>query len=123
MFETPTIEELNLLGALPLILLSLGTCLLLVIDRFVKRKFYTAVLSLVGVGVSLVVALLQAGGSDSGDPGLAFEGTFIVDQFTHVVNIVALVSAGVGILLSYDYLERTKLDRGEYYILLLFAAI
>lgn len=123
-FEVPTTDELNLLGALPLILLALGTCLLLVADRFIKNKFRTAMLALTGISVSLIIALLQAGNiGDIGDPGMAFEGMFVVDQFTHVVNIIALTSAAIGVLVSYDYLERTGLDRGEYYILLLFAAM
>jgi NADH-quinone oxidoreductase subunit N len=124
MLQIPTWDELNVLAALPMILLAVGASLLLVVDRFIQNKYYLALLSLVGVGVSLVIALLQAGQvMDIGEPGPAFAGMFVADQFTYVVNVVALISAGMGILIAYDYLERTQLDRGEYYILLLFAAV
>jgi NADH-quinone oxidoreductase subunit N len=124
MLHVPNFEELNFFAALPMILLAFGACILLVVDRFIQNKYIIAMLSLAGVGVALVIALLQAGDiADIGRSGDAFEGMFVADQFTHVVNIVALLSAGIGIMVSYDYLERTGLDRGEYYILLLFAAL
>ena len=124
MYNVPTLDELNYLAVLPGILLALGTCIVLIADRFIQNKFRVAVLCLVGVVVSLIVALLQAGQVfEIGNPGTAFEGMFVVDQFTHVVNVLALVAAAIGILISYDYLERTNLDRGEYYLLLLFATL
>ncbi|KAB2902910.1 MAG: NADH-quinone oxidoreductase subunit N [Anaerolineae bacterium] len=119
----PTFEDLNVWAALPVIILSLWASVLLVADRFINNKFYVAAYSLLGVGISLVIALFQAGDLfDIGESGTAFEGMFMADQFTYVVNIVALISAAIGILISYEYLERTKLDRGEYYILLMFSA-
>lgn len=119
----PTFEELNVWAATPVIVLCLWASLLLVGDRFIKNKYFVAVWALAGVVVSLLLALFQAGGTfDIGDSGMAFEGMFAADQFTYVVNIVALISAAIGILISYEYLERTGLDRGEYYILLMFSA-
>jgi NADH-quinone oxidoreductase subunit N len=124
MFQVPTFEEINLFAAAPVILLAVWASVLLVVDRFIVNKYYVAVLSLLGVGLSLLIALFQAGDLFGiGDPGTAFEGMFVADQFTFVVNVAILLGAAFGILISYDYLERTGLDRGEYYILLLFAAV
>ncbi|MBZ0305758.1 MAG: NADH-quinone oxidoreductase subunit N, partial [Anaerolineae bacterium] len=120
----PTFDDLNFWAALPVIFLSLWASLLLVADRFIKDKFYIAAYSLLGTGIALVIAVFQAGDVlEIGDAGLAFEGMFMADQFTYVVNIVALISVAIGILISYEYLERTKLDRGEYYVLLMFSAV
>lgn len=123
MFSVPTFEALNLWAALPVIILMLGGGVLLVVDRFIQQKLYTALSALGIVVVCLVMALLQAMDiSNNGDGGLAFEGMFVGDQFTYVLNVAVLAAAAIGILVSYDYLERTGLDRGEYYILLIFAA-
>jgi len=124
MFEVPSADELNLWAAAPVAFLAIYAMVLLVVDRFLKNKYHTAVASLVGIGISLVLALLQAGNVIGiGDSGEAYMGMFMADQFTYVVNVVTLLAAAIGVLVSYDYLERTNLDRGEYYILLLLAAV
>ena len=124
MFHVPTFDDLNVWAALPMISLALGASILLVVDRFIQNKYRIAMLALIGVVVSLILAIIQAADIFTiGREGAAFEGMFVADQFTYVVNIAALTSAAIGILVSYDYLERTGLDRGEYYILFLFAAV
>lgn len=126
MFATPTFDDLNVWAALPLIMLGLGTCVLLIADLLIPKdkKLYTAVLAAVGVIVSLVLALAQAtGAAEIGDSGTAFSGIFVADQFTYLVNVIVLIAALIGILVSYDYLKRTGNERGEYYALMLFSAI
>lgn len=123
MFQVPDLSDLNVWATLPVTSLVLGACALLLVDLFVPydRKRVTAVLAAIGVGVSLVLALLSLGdvvdfGRD--DPVLA--GMFIADDFTDLVSVIALVTALLGIMVAYDYLERTGIQRGEYYVLLLF---
>lgn len=126
MFETPTFDDLNVWAALPAILLALSTCILLIVDLFVPRgkKVYTAVFAAVAVLISLGVALIQAGDVvEIGRDGTAFEGLFAADQFTYVVNIIVLTAAFIGILVSYDYIKRTGIERGEFYSLLLFSTL
>lgn len=124
MFEVPSVEALNLEAAIPLIMLSVWGCVLLVLDRFLTNKYTLVMLTLGGMVATLLVALFQAGDVfDIGERGFAFEGMFVADQFTYVVNVVVVTAAIIGILVSYDYLERTGLDRGEYYILLLYSAV
>ncbi|NJL92876.1 MAG: NADH-quinone oxidoreductase subunit N [Anaerolineae bacterium] len=124
MLQIPSQDELNILAALPVILLSLIASLLLVADRFIPNKRNIAWLALAGVLLTLGVAVLQAGQVvEFGNEGLAFSGMFVADQFSYVVNVVALLAALIGILVSFEYLERTQLDRGEYYVLLLFSAV
>ena len=124
MFEVPVFNDLNVWAALPVILLVFGTSILLVADLFVptNRKHLTAWLAGAGVATSLLVAVVQAmDWIKIGHDGSAFEGMYLADQFTYMVNIIALLSALIGIMVSYDYLERVGVRRGEYYSLILFS--
>lgn len=126
MFETPTFEALNVWAALPVISLALGTCILLIADLFIPKgkKAYTAALAAAGVVTALLISVLQAGDIVSiGDEGMAFEGMFVADQFTFMLNIIVLTATLIGILVSFDYLQRTDIERGEYYSLILFSAM
>jgi NADH-quinone oxidoreductase subunit N len=126
MFSTPTFAELNVWAAMPVISLALGTCILLIADLFIPRgkKHWTALLATVGVGVSLIFSVLQAGEIvPIGDEGSALNNMFVADQFTFVVNIIVLTATLIGIMVSYDYLQRTDIERGEYYSLLLLSAV
>ena len=126
MFDTPTFEALNVWAALPVISLAIGTCILLIADLFIPkdRKVYTAWLAAAGVITALVLSVVQAGDIVAiGDEGTALEGMFVADQFTFVVNIIVLTATLIGIMVSYDYLQRTGIERGEYYSLLLFSAL
>ncbi len=126
MFSTPTFDELNVWAALPMIALALGTCIMLLVDVLVpkERKVITAWLAALGVGVSLVLALFQAGDIvQIGEDGSAFNGLFVADQFTYMVNVIVLLATLIGIMVAYEYLKRTDMERGEFYSLVLFSAI
>ncbi len=114
--ELPTFESLNMSVALPAVLLLLGAIVLLVVDLLLpaRRKALTGWLALLGVLISLVLTIVNF--DTVGD---AFGGMFVADQFTSFVNVIVLISAGVGILLAMDYLRRTHMDRTDYYLLLL----
>jgi NADH-quinone oxidoreductase subunit N len=123
MIDAPSLSDLNVAGALPVITLVIGTCILLVADLFVPkdRKYLTALMAAAGISVALVLSLLAVTdvlnlGRES-DP--VFFGAFINDDFTHMVNVTALVTALLGVMVAYNYLERTDMQRGEYYSLLL----
>lgn len=120
MFQIPSFESLNVGLALPAISLAFGACVLLLIDLFFvpkDRKEITGFLALVGVAVSFAVTLLTFT-----QQGEAFMGMFVSDAFSSFLNIVILASAFFGILLSLDYVKRTGIERGEYYILMLISA-
>jgi len=126
MFEVPSLSDLNIAATLPATLLALGACVLLLIDLFIPRdrKVLTVWLAAVGLAVSLVLTLLSLGGviefSDNQD---AFSGMFVADRFTDAINVVVLVSALLSIMAAYDYLQRTGMQRGEYYYLVMFATV
>jgi NADH-quinone oxidoreductase subunit N len=51
----------------------------------------------------------------------AFGGMLAIDGFSQFLTILVLGSGLVAVMLSYDYLTRLGIQRGEYYVLLLFS--
>ncbi len=104
---------------LPLTALMAWACALLILDLFIPihRKAWTALLAGLGLLVSLGLLLAQAGQA----PKTAFNDMASVDGFAVFLQALFLISGLAGILLAYDYLKRTKIERGEYYVLLLFS--
>jgi NADH-quinone oxidoreductase subunit N len=102
----------------PLTFLTVWACALLLVDLLIpkERKGTTALLSVVGLAFTLVFTLVQIG-----EENTAFAGMVVVDGFSVFVNALLLVSGLLGIALAYSYVKRMGLERGEYYILLLFS--
>ncbi len=108
----------DLITILPALILSGSACLLMLVDLAIPagRKQWTAWLGFVGIiggGVGLLwwpaVGYL---------PG--FGGMVIADQFALFLNLIFLVTGAFAVLLALNYLPRTGIERGEFYILLLF---
>jgi NADH-quinone oxidoreductase subunit N len=55
-------------------------------------------------------------------PGTAYSGLIRVDDFSLFVHVVVLAAVALAILGSLDYLDQQRIQRGEYYALILFAA-
>src|SRR5688572_5728109 len=102
----------------PLIFLTIWACVLLLVDLFIpnERKGITALLSALGLALTLGFTLLQIGQGITG-----FQGMVVLDGFSVFVNALLLVSGLLGIALAYGYVKRMGLERGEYYTLLLFS--
>jgi NADH-quinone oxidoreductase subunit N len=102
----------------PLIFLSIWACVLLLVDLFIpkERKGITALLSVLGLALTLGFTLAQIGQGITG-----FNGMVVLDGFAVFVNALLLVSGLLGVALSYGYVKRMGLERGEYYTLLLFS--
>jgi NADH-quinone oxidoreductase subunit N len=126
MFDVPSLSDLNLAATLPVSFLALFACLLMVVDLFIPRtrKRITAALTMLGLAVSLLLALLPLGGvARFGDGERAFGGMYIADPYSDAVNVIALLTALLGVLVAYNYLDRINRQRGEYYYLLLFTTL
>jgi NADH-quinone oxidoreductase subunit N len=102
----------------PLIFLTIWACILLLVDLFIpkERKGITALLSVLGLALTLGFTLAQIGQGITG-----FKGMVVLDGFSVFVNSLLLVSGLLGIALAYGYVKRMGLERGEYYTLLLFS--
>ncbi len=58
-----------------------------------------------------------------GSRGAGFSGMYLRDRMTTMVDLIALGTAGVTVLLSPAYLARARLPAGEYYALLLLSTV
>ena len=114
--DLPSFSDLNLNLTLPALSVALWACVLLIVDLWIPkgRKELTAWLAIGGLAFALVATLFIYR-----TPGVAFNGMFVADQFSGFLNVVVLLTAIISILLSIDYLKRTDMERGEYYVLLL----
>jgi NADH-quinone oxidoreductase subunit N len=117
----PTLESINLLAVLPVLIVFGWTLVLLVIDLFIPsgRKFWTAwlaILGLLGAAAALAVRFIDARGVVT----TAFDGMLTVDGFSLFLQAIFILTAVIGILLALEFLPRHKIERGEYYTLLLF---
>ena len=103
---------------MPFNIVVVWACALLLLDVFLlnKRKGLTALLAALGLVVALGFALAQIG-----EEVVAFGGMVVVDGFATFLIILLLASGLAAIALAYDYLKRMDLDRGEYYVLLMFS--
>jgi NADH-quinone oxidoreductase subunit N len=123
MFEVPSLSDFNVGATLPVLLLALGACIFMLVDLYIPkdRKYLTAWLAAGGIGVSLILSLLSLTGIlDLGNGKEVFSGMYIADKFTDTINVIALVTALLGVMVAYNYLDRIGRQRGEYYYLLLF---
>ncbi len=107
----------DLLSILPITVLVAWACVLLLVDVFTKKnKWLTPLLAAVGLCAALGISIAQSGNIYAG-----FKGMVVVDGFTAYLNILFAASGLAGIALAFDYNKRMGLDRGEYYVLLLFS--
>src|SRR3989338_6400523 len=103
---------------LPVLTLTAYACGLLLVDLVIPagRKQWTGWLGLVGLGAAAAAMIpWPLGGALRG-----FGGLIAVDGFSVFLNVVFLLSAGLALLLAQSYLPRAGLQRGEFYVLLLF---
>lgn len=110
--------QTDFFAILPIIAILLWALLLLVADLWIprERKGMTALLAAVGLAVGIGLSLSQVG-----QTALTFKGMLMLDNFAVFLNIIFLVSGILAIALSYDYLKRMGIERGEYYVLLMFS--
>lgn len=116
----PQLTSLDYNTLLPILVLTGWACALLLVDLFIPRgsKGWTALLAAVGLALTLGLTLMQWGGSSYG-----FNNMVVLDGFSTFLNSLLLFSGLFGIALAYSYVKRMDLERGEYYILLLFSII
>jgi NADH-quinone oxidoreductase subunit N len=108
----------DFLSILPLLALIAWACMLLLVDLFIPKnhKGWTALLTAVGLALTMGLALAQAGEEISG-----FGGMVKLDGFSSFLAVLFLGSGLLGVAVAYGYLKRMSLERGEFYALLLFS--
>ncbi len=110
----------QILGLLPQVVLLLAGLLVLALDLIwdEERKGWLAYVALLGLACTLVATVALWYRQEP-----LFEGVFAVDSFALFFQIVAVLATGLVILISEGYFEGRTPYRGEFYTLLLFAAL
>jgi NADH-quinone oxidoreductase subunit N len=108
----------DVMTLLPFIFLAVWGMLILLADLWIPKglKWITPLLTALGLLVTLGINLSQGGRVQT-----AFNNMVVMDNFTVFMNTIFLASALGGVALAYDYLKRMDMERGEYYVLLLFS--
>ena len=88
-----------------------------------RDKYLNAVLSLIGLGFALLQLGIFWGPRFGQQAYFGFNGSFDFDSFAIVAKFVIVLATALVVLLSVKYLEIEEADLGEYYALLLFAAV
>lgn len=106
--------------ALPEVFMAIAAMGLLVGGVFQKTDG-TRTIAWMTVGV-MALALLIVWGSGGGT-AFAFNNLFVVDSFGSFVKVMILAASAVAVIMSLDFLDREKIERFEYPIVMLFATL
>jgi NADH-quinone oxidoreductase subunit N len=114
-----TLTNTDFIALLPLLILTGYASLLLLADLFIpaNRKQWTAWLALAGL---LAAGLGMLPWPSSGHL-IGFNGMVMADGFAVFLDFIFLLAGAFTILLAMNYLPRIGIERGEFYVLLLFA--
>ncbi len=95
-----------------LIILSAAT-FLLIFELFVKNRVIIGSICI----ASALGVLFVLGGTE----GITFNGMFISDGYSMYFKIIFIIGLVLTVLISLNYIDRERPQRGEYYSLLLYA--
>jgi NADH-quinone oxidoreductase subunit N len=115
-----TIPAVNFTPILPEIFLSVLAMVLLLINVFIPgdRKAYLGYLSFFGIVAAGVLVGAGWGGHIE-----SFSGSVVLDNFATFFKMIFLLSAGLAVLISDQYMEREGCNHGELYPLILFTVV
>ncbi|HLG21572.1 MAG TPA: NADH-quinone oxidoreductase subunit N [Candidatus Manganitrophaceae bacterium] len=114
--------DLNLTLMAPELWMTLLCCVVLSID-FIFPKFSKTGLAYLSIGGMALITLELIGFALHSVEGTLFNTMFVLDKLAIFFKIFILVSTILTILASIDYLKKIPYFRGEYYFLILFAAL
>lgn len=117
---TGAILSADLMTALPELLLAAGAMLLLMIGAFQRNIAFTTV-NWLAVILLIITMLAVIAGPD--ERTLAFAGGFVVDPFTKLLKVLALIGTLATIVLSVRFMQAGKFAHFEFPVLLLLATL
>jgi NADH-quinone oxidoreductase subunit N len=114
------LPEVNWSAVMPSVVLTMVGITVLCWDLWMKEqdRKYLAWLSLVGVASAAFVSYVLWERNES-----AFNGMLALDAYALFFNQIICLATGMTILMSRNYIENNEIPAGEYYALLLFAAV
>ncbi len=113
----------DLLVMLPELFLLGATCLILLVDLFIKPSQRDITHWLALLALAITGALVWRDAPAMGQATSAFNGMFVRDGVASVLKLFVLLTTGLVFLYSREYLRDRKLFVGEFYLLLLFATL
>lgn len=113
----------DLLVIFPFLFSLAWAILLLIVDLWIpaNRKGVTAVLAAVGLTIALCLVIILRNNVSVSTGLTAFNHMVEMDSFTLTLQMIFLGSGLLGVTLAFDYLKRMKIERGEYYPLMMMA--
>lgn len=115
-FEIP-----NLTPALPEIFVLGMACIVLLVD--VYRRDQDRLLTYLLTQATMVGALILTISLHTADPETTFSGTYIKDAMSDILKSFIYIVTFVALLYSRQYLKERGLNKGEYYVLAIFAVL
>jgi NADH-quinone oxidoreductase subunit N len=106
------------LGPMLIVTAAGFACLLLDLVESGRGKRDLAVVGVLGLAGALLSSALMWGRAPT-----AFQQMVVADDFALFFNAIFCVTTALVLLLSVDYLRRQGAEAGEYYVLVLFAAL
>ncbi len=104
----------------PELILSLTAMGLLILNVLARKGAQRAIpyLSLAGIVLALLFSFTLWGKS-----AYAFNRMVVLDHYSLFFKMIFLITAGLTVLMSIRFLQEEEFEYGEYYILVLFAAV
>ncbi|MGI9439545.1 MAG: NADH-quinone oxidoreductase subunit NuoN [Parvibaculales bacterium] len=113
---------MNIFIILPELILFGGAMVLLMVGSFARADVLRFI-DLSAIALLLLATIITLSQADNAQhPMLAFNGAFIVDDFSAIMKALCFVATIIALILSRDFMAREKLARFEYAILFLLAA-
>ena len=106
--------------ALPEIIMALGT-LLLVLWGAIRGERTTGQVTIGALAVLVIAAVMISG--QGALKTSTFNGSFLVDPFGRFMKLCTLAGSAIALLMSSEYLERSRANRFEYPILVLLSTL
>lgn len=110
--------EIDYLALAPELVVVATILGVLALDLILPRrlKYFTAVLSVLGVSLAAIPLLIMA---FDGSTRSMFDGSYTVDVFALVLKGLFVVAGYLVLLMSVSYIESDRYYQGEYYFLIL----
>ena len=111
----------NISFAFPEIFIAICAMGLLLTGVFTGEKHFKEIS--IGTMLVLVVALYLVNFGTASQEASLFNGAFVTDAFARIAKVIIYLGGIVALMLSYTFMEREKLARFEYAILILLATL
>jgi NADH-quinone oxidoreductase subunit N len=104
----------------PMLIVTVTACVVLLLDLLPPRyrKDHLGFVGVAGIVAALVASLTMWGADRH-----ALSGMVVLDNFALFFHLIIAYATGLILLLSMDYVRRQGVETGEFYILVLFAAV